>query len=110
MVDFKGLIEGMNVIQKITVGILAVYSTIVLSIIFLGTLFGVAAGLSVIPPEFIVTLNETAVSFNAVITTLFEPIVLIIQLVIIVVLVVVFALGGLFGGGKSKGRGSSDIL
>jgi len=112
MVDFKGLLQGMSTVQKFAGAMLGVYAVMIIATIFLGILTGVGQGLSFVTrvydpstnASFNDTLGSIASSYNSLVTTLFDPVSLMIQLIIVVVLLIIFFKGGL------PGTNSKDVM
>ena len=105
MVDFQGLLDGMSTVQKFAGAMLGVYAVVIIATIFLGILVGVGQSISSLGSanngSFNTTLGSIADSYNGLVTTLFDPISLMIQLIIVVVLLIIFFKGGL-PGSKTK--------
>ena len=104
MVDFKGLLQGMSTVQKFAGAMLGVYAVMIIATIFLGILVGVGQSISSVPATFNTTLGSIATSYNSLVTTLFDPVSLMIQLIIVVVLLIIFFKGGL------PGTNSKDVM
>jgi len=108
MVDFKGLLQGMSTVQKFAGAMLGVYAVTIIATIFLGILVGVGQSITSFTSadggSFNTTLGSIATSYNTLVTTLFDPVSLMIQLVIVVVLLVIFFKGGL------PGSSSKDVM
>lgn len=106
MVDFKGLIQGMSTVQAFAGAMLGVYAIVIIATLFLGILVGVGEAISSFGSadngSFNTTLGNIATSYNGLVTTLFDPVSLMIQLIIVVVLLVIFFKGGLPGSNASK--------
>src|SRR6056297_48150 len=104
MVGFNGILDGMNTMKKFVGALLAVNLSIFLATIVLGAVSGVGQSIDVLPTAFNNTLNETATSYNSLVSTLYSPISIMVQLIIIVVLMVIFFKG------KGTGTKSNDIM